>query len=305
MGRRTLSGLLLSTGLLAAGLAFGAWSLTRTVLDTAAGGELAQALLDAPAVEDALTRDLERQVQAALADDSEVPVDAATVEAATRAVLADPRFEAAFTETVESVHRIVLGDPDADDTLDVGALTAAVRDALAEADPALAAQMPAGEEIELELDAAGLPRLGDASGTVRAVALLASLAALALLASGCWCAPSRGRALRRIGRRVALLGAIPVLFAVGAPIVLRSVGGDWAATVAPVAGLLLARVVPGALALAIAGVAVWAVGRAVTRAESDRGDEDERATPHPSGPPVPVPAPRRSPSPSIPERLYL
>lgn len=252
---------LLAIGALAASVGFWAFSAERTILDPAATRELAGALVDTSAVTDSLARQLSGDLADRLPDDVAPSVPPGAVDRIATTVVADPRVAAAFARTIGSLHEQLLAGTAGDDiAIDTRAINAALADAIAAIDPDLAQQLGDAEPVELRIDSSRLPDLQPIDDGATNVMLAAAL--LAVLAFGLAVAihPEPWRAVSIVGRRLAAIGIVPVVLYVVVPAALRGLGSSWSETMAPFASAYGNRILPGALALMIGGVALWIGG---------------------------------------------
>lgn len=255
----------LAAGFLAATIAYGAWTASRTALDPDATGDVAEALLESPVIRDNLAEDLRSQVAQATASDTLDPDTAAAIDG----VLSDPRMVDAFGAAIASMQSALLDGRKGEVTLDVTEVTASVRDALATVDPALAARVGEAQPIELDLGDNSLPAISRADDRARQILVVSTVLALALIAIGVAIHPSQRDALARTGRRVALLAVGPVVAFVVLPWLLGLSANDGAEIASSVLDVYAGRVLPSAAVLAIAGVALWIGARTWPRARRE------------------------------------
>jgi hypothetical protein len=115
-----------------------------------------------------------------------------------------------------------------------------------------------------------VPKLGAVDDTVSPVGLLALVAALALGGAAVAAHPDRRHAIVLVGRRLLFLGVGPIVVFVVVPILLDAAGNDVAGTFAAVMRVYGERVLASAVALVVAGAAVWCVAGVLRR--SHRAD---------------------------------
>jgi hypothetical protein len=303
MGSSAGAKVLLVVGFLAAWLGYDAWLVSHVVLDPNATRAAAHALLETPAVRNSLTDQLTQQV------DSRVP--AATgdprVAAAVATTLRDPRVVAAFTDTIVSIHRSILsGTNQKVFTVDGTAVRAALQQTLAQQDPPAAAQVAKLPPLDVRITTNKLPDVHDPRDATNGVALLATVAAVLLVAASLVLRHDR-RAVARVGRRIAYLAITPLLVFFVLPRVLEHASGS----VPEVASTLLRtygnRVLPSAIALVVVGVMVTVGALTWPRNRFELAP----GTPPPPDPgqfpaygPGGLPTPG-APDPDITDRLYL
>ena len=305
-GRRTGARLLLAVSFLAASIAYSAWWVSGIVFDPASSGRAAHALLATPAVQRSLSDDISRQL------DRELPETAApaAVHTAVAQALRDPRVTTAFADALTQLHRAMLS-PDGNHAaieLDPRMVTSAIHDALAQQDPGLAAKITAREPITVRLGGGDLPHIGPARGTFTMIQLVALIIAL-MCGALSLALEHGGRAVRRTGRRIAYLSIVPLALFEVAPPVLTHYDGETPQATAAVLRSLAGQVVPSAVILLVAGIAI-AIG--VTVAGWLRGPTGTVAAEPPArsaapGSPVPTPLSpaARGGEPQITEKLYL
>ncbi len=307
MGSNLGARVLLIIGFLAAMIGYDAWIASHVVLDPNTTRAAAHALLATPAVQRGIGDELHKQIDEHLPDAARDPRIAAAVVAAVR----DPRVATAFADTIASIHAAVLSSESASKgenfTLDGRTLTAAVHDALAPSEPALAAQIQQLPPLVVTVKADKLPKLHSARSGADGFMVLAILAALLLITASLLLEHDR-RSIMRVGRRTAYLAVTPVILFVVLPRVLEHASGD-----APqIASVLLKvygdRVLPSAIVLALLGVAIVAGAFLLPRGLLARTGAPAPPT-APSGPmytgPVPSSRPGAPDQPSISEKMYL
>jgi len=306
MGSKLPARVFLVLGFLAAWIGYTSWYTARIAFDPGATRAAAHAILTAPPVQrglaDQMTTQVDRELKAAGAGQK--------VTDAVHAAIRDPRVANAFADALAQVHQALLVDKGEQITIDTRALTSAVHDALAKQDPDLAKQFAKHGPIAVHLGGKDLPHLGAAHRTVETVSLLAILAALVLIAGSLVLCHER-KVFVRVGRRTAMLSLGPLLAFVVVPFVLAHIGGN----VAPIASAVLrayrGRVLPSALVLLVAGLAVMLAAmaaRLVVRPapEATAESEPQAAPPQPLGRfAAPNPLHPSPGEPAITETLYL
>jgi len=292
---------LLVVGFLAAWFGYDAWIVSHVVLDPGTTRSAAHALLGSATVRsslaDTITAQIDRQLPAATNDPRVGP---AITEA-----LRDPRVEAAFADTIAQIHQAVLSDTSATSfRIDGRALTNALHDEIAPTDPQLAAQLLQAPPLDVSISSGDLPHVHAARPTADVITVLATLAALLLVAASLLLRHDR-RAVAQVGRRVAYLAAMPLVVFEVVPRVLTHASGDAPQIAAALLRVYGSRVLPSAIAFAVVGGAIAIAALAWPRNVTDFG----RAGPPPSSPfngPTPTPRPPGRPDrPEITERLYL
>jgi hypothetical protein len=251
MGNNLAARLLMVFGFIALSLGYSSWVASRTVLDTKATTAVAHPILGTPSVQHALREKLADALDAALADAHADPhVKRAVAEAAR-----DPRITAAFTAAIGSLHQALLSNGGGDITLDPSAITDSMRDALADRDPELAAQLANAEPLRVQFQSDKLPHLGSLRDKARTARTL-GLAAGILLIAGSFMLVRDRKAIGRAGRRVAYLAICPLVIFALAPRLLDGSRSSGAQVGAAALRSYSGRVLPSAIALAIIGASI-------------------------------------------------
>jgi hypothetical protein len=303
MGSNLGARALLVVRFLAAWIGYDAWVVSHVVLDPNSTRAAAHALLETPAVRRGLAHDLTRDLDRKLPAAAKNP----RVRPAVAAALRDPRVTSAFADTVARIRQTILSDGDgARFTVDGRALNDALHDALAPGDPRLAAQVERLPPLDVRVKADNLPHLHDPRTAADGVALLGIIAALLLITASLLLQHDR-RSIARVGRRIAYLAITPlIVFAVLPPRVLAHASGDGPGIAAALLRTYGNRVLPSAVGLVIAGLAivvgaiVWPrAGGSATQSAADAPPSDPRRA-------AAAPWPRSAPDqPEITEKLYL
>lgn len=134
--RRVAASVLVTLGLVSAGVAWWAYAARATVLDSARSERIADTLVDQPVIRDAVAERLGSALVQALPPGT--PIDPTEVEAVAHRALDDPRAQAALRTAVLNSHQRLIGEYDGPVTVDVSPIAAAGRDALLAARPDLA-----------------------------------------------------------------------------------------------------------------------------------------------------------------------
>jgi hypothetical protein len=251
-------------GALAASIAFWAWTAQRTVLDPDATRDLASALVETGAVTDSLTDQIAEQLASRLPTDangSPVGIDPEQLQAVAAAVANDERVHDAFGRTIASLHeQLLAGDRAEPLAVDSGAIERALRDALTQVDPALAAGIDPADPFRVQVDAERLPSLRPVSEAIDVALLGAALLAVIGFGLGVAVHPDPWTAVAVVGRRLVAIAVLPVVLYVVVPAVLRGASSDRAETLLPFADAYGSRILPAAIALLVGGVALWVGG---------------------------------------------
>jgi len=255
MKSNTAARLLLAVGFVAAVIGYDAWIASHVILDPNTTRSAAHALIENSAVRhrlaDDLTQELERQLPTA-ADD-------AHLRAAAAAAVRDPRVANAFANTVVRIREAILADGSGKQTFSVDgrAVTGALHDALAPADPQLAAQVARLRPLEVNLESDNLAHVKDPRSGISVIAWLGIVAALLFITAALLLDHDR-RAIERAGRRTAYLAATPLLVFAVLPHVLALSSSDAPQIASVLLRVLGRRVLPSAIALVVVGLAIVA-----------------------------------------------
>jgi hypothetical protein len=254
-------------GGLAAALAWWGFAAQQTLLDPSATREAAVGLLAAQPVQSAAVDSLTNQLIAMVPRniDRHGVTDAqarSLAHNAAAAALRDPQLRRAFADAIASLQQQVI-DGDASRkglTVNAAAVTAAVRHAVARVDPQTAARMP-DKPVKLHFDTSGLPSLRAVDQRAGSVTLIAALLAIAAWFGAVVVHPEPFTAMRTIGRRVVVIGALPLIFWVLVPAGLRALHFGAADVTSPLASAYGHRLAPAAFAVLAIGIGLWVAGR--------------------------------------------
>jgi hypothetical protein len=282
---------LLTLAAISAMLAYGSWIALHTAFDPNATADAGRTVLATDAVQKNLGDQLADRVDSELGDRNADP----QVRAAVAEALHDPRVVDAFATALHDVHAQLLADSGGKVTIDTGAVTAAVRDALAQHDPVAAAEI--GRQAPLSVDIGGddLPHLGSSRDIAGAVVWLGALAALMFGAASLALAHDR-KSVARAGRRIAYLGIGPLLGFVVLPLFLSHASGSVPGVLSALLHAYGPHVVPSAIAFAGLGLLVVVAALVVPRLGGWTA---------PQAAPVPQPPASNVAIPRVEEKLYL
>jgi hypothetical protein len=306
MGSSAGARALLVLGFLAAWVGYDAWLVSHVILDPASTRAAAHALLETPAVRQSLADQLVTEVDRRIPLAAEDPRLAPAVTAA----LHDPRVVAAFTNTVANIHEAILSHGNQTTfTVDGRALSLALRNALAARDPLLAARVKKVPPLTIRIRNDNLPRVHALRSAADGVMVLATVAALLLIAASLLLRHDRGSFVL-VGRRAAYLAITPLLLFVVLPRVLEHASGiipDIATTLLRTYGH---RALPSAIALVVVGALIVLAALAWPR---NQFDDQAGGSPAPYQGPAPFQGPLPPGGPGGPartgleigERLYL
>ena len=277
--RRTVAALLLAVGLLAATIAYGAWCLRVTALDSARVAATAPEVLRAPRARDTFVTRLADSMA------SQLPpgiVDRAGLEKAADVAIDQPAFQTAFAGALEQLHRLAFEGGDGNVVLDVSAVTEAARAGLATVDPGAAALLPTTPTVNVQVDAGEIPDLTDAPRGVDLTMVLAGVLAAVLVSIGTAIHPYRPWAVARIGRWMIGVSIAQLLLFWALPkLVILTLSGWGPVAAEEVLGLFPA-VLPAAVALLLGGGIVVTVTARWAKAHPTR-----RSVLHAVAPPLP------------------
>ena len=297
---KIIARVLLTLGFLAASVGYSSWTAQRTIFDPAATRGATHALLATPAVQTMLARELRTALRPALGAQAASPKAAAAIDAA----VSDPKFVAAFEDALMNVHESILTGKRGQVTLDSAAVTKAINDAVARVDPMLAPKVRKLHQVRVPLGATDTPHVGTSRERVRVIGNTAIAMAFVLIGGALLLMRDR-KTFRRTGRRIAFLAIPPVLVFMLLPRFLASTHNSPLAVSAAILEAYGHRVILSAALLAIAGISVWLIAVALPGRRPSAEPDD--APPAPKAEPVPnLLAPSyTTPTPPVPEGLYL
>jgi hypothetical protein len=256
MSAKVIARILLTLGFLAASIGYSSWTAQRTVLDPSATQGATHALLDTPAVNAMLTRELHDALAPVLAQTK--PKDARKLNTAVAAAVRDPQFTTAFEDAIMNLHQRILSGNNGEVTLDPNAVTGALNRAIARTDPQLAPKAERLRTVSVPLGASNLPRVGDVRHEARVVGNAAIAIAVLLVGGALLLAPDR-KAFRRTGRRIAFLALPPAIVFLALPHFLAASHNSALAVSAVVLEAFGRRVLFSAVLLASIGATLWLV----------------------------------------------
>lgn len=305
--RRAAASILVTLGLVAAGVAWWAFAARYTVLDADRSERIADTLIEQPVIQDAVADGLGTALQQALPPGT--PISPDQLDAVAHQALQDPRAMAALKTAVLSSHQRLVGDYDGPVTLDVSPIAEAGRDALLAARPELAGSFPAAPSLSIDLPTQHLPRLGWLPDRARELFGLASLLAVTLLGLGMLTAGDRPKVLSRAGRWAIRAGVFWALFGWALPYGMTKIGEPRLAALGAIAVAAVGPMIAPAVLLvctgigALLGARAWRLGLAALPPAPPAGGPGplppaDPAWPSTSGtaswdPMPPVPTPRR------------
>ncbi len=261
MQNRALARFALFVGGFAAVVGWWAFAAQHTILDPTATRDAAFGLLQAKPIQSKARDSLINQINQYIPP-SLVGASTTKVRAATTAALSDDRVQQAFADGIGSFHRQLLTNVGTPQKLsiDTAAVTAAVHDSLAQQDPALAKWLR-GKSLSIEFNTSSVPNLHGVTGATPLIALIASLTAIALWGAAILLHPDHPVAVRKIGRRLIGIGAMPVVFWVILPALLERFHADAAQLFSPLARSYGKRLALPAVIILLIGCGVWVGGR--------------------------------------------
>ncbi len=283
-GRRGLSTLFLSVGLLAATVGYLGLLARALVIDPSSTVDAATAALHNTEVQKLLTDRTADAVASQLIGDSTVHDLAAfgidvhrDLAPVAKTLLATPEFERAYADAVTQLHDHIFLDPTITPTIDVTALVARARTEATAINPAYAQLIPPTATLVVTLPSDALPDLTafdrqvTSSRTLLAIGLgvVMSAAAVALAAQ-------RWRIVRRMGRYLLTLAGLQLLLSIAVHVALGRVSGDAAPILRAGVGAVLPRLVVPALVPLVGGVVAIVTSIRLRRAEGGRVLADGR-----------------------------
>jgi hypothetical protein len=257
--RRFAAALLVGLALLAASVAWGAFTTSFTVFRPGGSERVADVLVEAPAVRDMLAAALAKSLTSGKSDGPQIP--GAEVESIARRVLDDPRTLALLRTAVVGAHRRIVGAADGPVQLDMAPVAQAARDALIGAHPELAASLPASPST-VEMPTDKLPKLAPLRGHIGRIGRAAGLAAVWLLLGAFLVASDRPKVLRRAGRWAVGVGLASMATGWLLPSLLSRVENPSLSVIGALAIAVVGPMVVPAVILVAAGAAATVVARA-------------------------------------------
>lgn len=293
----------MALGLVAASLAWAAFSLTRTVLDPESSERIAEAMYDDPEVQAFIVD----ATASAVVPVVEGVVTAPEVESAVRRALDDPQVEELMVGGLVRAHQRFLGEdprPDEPIVVDGTALVSATRRELVNSDPELVVVLPEVPAIGLTLPTDAIPDAGGIrSMVIGAVALLA-VATVALVVAAFVITDNRARVLRRVGFWAIGAAAFWVVVGLVVPSLAHLLMPDDATVMASLWGAAAEGMIDPSVIAACAGVValvlsvIWMAGSAIahgSRRRTGRSSAAAAQSPAARAPATQVPVARREP----------
>jgi hypothetical protein len=189
-------------------------------------------------------------------------VSADELDRVTSTAMRDPRFVGAFADALVALQRDVFGGQRGPVVLPPGPVTAAVRDASADATPVLAATLSPTTELVVEIDARGVPDLHAVGEGIDATARVGLVVGIAFIALGACLSPRRRRALGRVSRFAVTVGVTNVFCLWLIPRFVLAAFGPWPAVAAAHIRTSAEPLAFGGLLLALAGATtLWLLQR--------------------------------------------
>jgi hypothetical protein len=258
--RRAAASLLVTLGLVAAGIAWWAFAARYTVLDAARSERIADTLIEQPVIQDAVAEGLGTALQRALPPGT--PISPEEISAVAHRALEDPRAMAAIRTAVLSSHQRLVGNYDGPVTLDVSPVAVAGREALVAARPELAGSIPTAPSMSMDLPTQHLPKLGWLPERARELAGLAAFLTVALLGLGMLAAADRPKVLSRAGRWALRAGALWAVFGWALPYGLTKLGEPRLAALGAIGVAAVGPMIAPAVLLVCTGIAALLGARA-------------------------------------------
>ena len=260
MATKIFARVLLTLGFLAASIAYSSWTVQRTILDPSATRVAAKALLETPAVQTTLSKEIRTSLAPALGPKTDPKKLAAAIDAA----VVDPKFVAAYQDAIVSIQKSVFADGNSRVTLDSQAVTSAITRAIARVDPNLATRMQRVKAVKVPVGSTSLPHVDGAHSKAAIVERIALALALALIGGALLLAHDR-KMFRRASRRLAFLAIGPTLAFAVLPRVLGALHKPQLDIGAAMLGAFGHRVLFSAVILAVAGISGWLITFAIPK----------------------------------------
>jgi hypothetical protein len=258
--RRAAASILVTLGLICAGLAWWAYAARYTVLDPARSERIAETLIEQPVIQDAVAEGLGNALEQALPPGT--PISHEQITAVAHQALADPRAMAALKATVLASHQRLVGDYDGPVTVDVSPIAAAGRDALVAARPELARAMPKAPALSIDLPTQHFPELGWLPERTRELFGLAFMLAVTFLGLGLLASSDRPKVLSRAGRWALRAGFLWALFGWAIPYVMTKIDEPRLAALGAIGVATVGPMIAPAVLLVCAGIGAMLGSRA-------------------------------------------
>jgi hypothetical protein len=281
--RRATASILVTLGLIFAGVAWWAYAARYTVLDAARSEKIADTLITQPVIQDAVAEGLGNALQQALPPGT--PISPDQIDAVAHQALQDPRAQAALKTAVLSSHQRLVGNYDGPVTLDVSPIAVAGRDALLAARPELAGSLPEAPSLSVDLPTRHLPKLGWLPERTRELFGLALLLSITLLSLGMLASSDRPKVLSRGGRWALRAGLFWALFGWALPYAFTKIGEPRLAALGAIGVATVGPMIAPAVLLFCAGIGALLGARAWRLAMAALPPAP------PSGGPIPDPEP--------------
>ncbi|MGF1596589.1 MAG: hypothetical protein ACFCVK_06605 [Acidimicrobiales bacterium] len=279
--RRGLAALIMGLSLVVASASWAGFILSRTVLDPGRSERLADNLLDNEEVRATIVDRLADSVESQIP--TEVPVTRETIEAAAAIALDDPRVESLIRDGIVRTHQNAINGVDEPVMIDASALGEAGRDAIIGLRPELDGVLPTAPPLAFELPSAGFSWLGAVKQWVDRFTLIGAVVSLVGIVLSFVVARNRAAVLRRVAYWAFGASFFWLAVAYGAPLVLARIAPSSVAIAMAAVDVFLGAMIRPALTLAGVGVAllvaslVWpAVTRRRPAAQLDRAARQRR-----------------------------
>jgi hypothetical protein len=258
--RRAAASILVTLGLVFAGVAWWAYAARSTVLDSARSDRIAQTLIEQPVIQDSVAEGLGKALEQALPPGT--PISPEQINAVAHQALADPRAMAALKAAVLASHQRLVGNYDGPVTLDVSPIAAAGRDALLAARPELGKAMPKAPTLSVDLPTQHLPKLGWLPERTRELFGLAFMLAVTFLGLGVLAASDRPKVLARAGRWALRAGFFWALFGAAIPYAMTKIDEPRLAALGAIGVATIGPMIAPAVLLVSAGIGAMLGARA-------------------------------------------
>jgi hypothetical protein len=258
--RRAAASILVTLGLVSAGVAWWAYAARSTVLDSARSERIAQTLIEQPVIQDAVAEGLGNALEQALPPGT--PISPDEISAVAHQALADPRAIAALKNTLLTSHQRLVGSYDGPVTFDVSPIAVAGRDALVAARPDLTESMAEAPSLSVDLPTQHLPKLGWLPERTRELFGLALMLAITLLSLGMLSSSDRPNVLSRVGRWALRAGVFWAIFGWVIPYAMTKIDEPRLAALGAIGVATVGPMVAPAVLLVSAGIGALLGARA-------------------------------------------
>lgn len=267
--RRSLSAVVLGLSLFLGSVGWASFTITRTALDPSRSEELADQMFENPELRAALVGVLADRLEDLLPPG--VAVSRQQLEVVADRTLDDPAVSLLVRDGLVEIHRKALTGDDTDTVLHATAVGTAARNVLVADRPELDAVLPQAPALRVALPTAGLSFLGPVRTALGQAGLIAGMLAAAGTLLAVAVTRDRPMVLRRVSVWAFGTAAFWLILALGIPRLVSALAPTQGMITGAIATVMFGSMVPGALTLLAAGVAMLCASAAWTLHTRRRG----------------------------------